>query len=243
MDGIPVVIEEAKETMEPVCYNGGDYNPVPGGVKVESGGIATSMGAYYTDTNGDGYDESLLMTAAHLGSDCGGNPNGDTLYQNGDKYGTIVEFDEDLDTMLADSSSTSLSPEQTIQEPFSTISVYGSVTKSGTFDIEETGEIIYKMGIKTGRESGTLIDVQHQPGGCRDHNGEGIRADINVVQGDSGGPIYDVESGAAYMLSHASIAAAKSSNSECGGTVWEHTWGPAAYEIKNVHGGGFISGP
>ena len=244
---IPVISYEAPET-EPPCVNDGDFDPVPGGVQISSGGAATSCCRYYADVDDDDADEACMLTCRHLAVSpdwgCNDTADGATVYQNGDEFGSVEDESSDLDTILVDSSHTSLSMNGEIEEESGSRDLSGYVTKSGTYDLEESNsDSVESMGHKTGLETGYVTEAGYYSGGkCPDFNAEGVKTTCDVADGDSGGPVYDVKYGDAYMLSHAAMYPDKTSYYECGVEVEPETWGPAAYEIRNTHGGHFVQG-
>lgn len=81
------------------CYNTGDWDDCPGGVTFDGNG--TSGSQYYYDTDGDGFGEPHILTAAHLfGDPCDHILVGKTADQTDDEWGTVEAQSGSLDAVV-----------------------------------------------------------------------------------------------------------------------------------------------
>ncbi|MFB6235923.1 MAG: trypsin-like serine protease [Halopenitus sp.] len=239
--GIPIVEKEYIEPKYMHCYNTGDYDNLPGGVILD--GVGSSGSQYYIDPDGDGAYDQHMLTAAHLAGDQCNDLTGTTITQTDDDWGTVKTQSASLDAITCKPNS-GFDVSNKIKEESGTKTVAGFVTKNGLADMQATGELMYKMGMETGEEVGYIDEMEVSSGpDCSDFNGEGVKAKIDVAQGDSGGPMYDVDGSDAYIIGISSTATDKKANdTDCeGDTVYSRTMGPTAYEINNVFGGQFIA--
>ena len=187
-NGIPVREIDAPDRILKNCCHHEDFDPVPGGVAVqtENGGVG-SAGFCVENENGD----RRLLTANHIWGTCEDNTDGE-LNQHTDKFGKVRTIDKDTDYALVEPTS----EEGLVYEVFVNglrYRVSGWKTQDGVSDMISTEENAYQTGATTCTTEGPIKgqgDVASAS--CVDFENHGIKADIGVAEGDSGGPFIDL---------------------------------------------------
>ena len=102
---------------------------------------------------------------------------------------------------------------------------------------------VYQVGLTTGETSGyiknTGLGSADSEINCVDFGGEGIEGDYKNAEGDSGGPVYHINNGGAYMINPYQQWFTKNGTINClGGTnqVGKTGAGTAAWEIHDQWG-------
>lgn len=243
IDGVPVVTEEYKEPVLTACYNDIDKDDLPGGVIFDGGG--TSGTQFYIDTDGDGSYEQYLMTAAHVTGDECYNQVGTDVTQKGDTWGTIIQQSSNTDTVVCEANSGYSVTNEILEQDGTTRFVTGSVSEDGLgVLVSSTTDTVTKTGDSLGTNSNLVLDENVSTGisSCVDYNDEGVRVDNNGAPGDSGGPIYDIRDGDAYILSITSGGLYETGDTDCDGdAILDETVGPSAHNLKNLYKGVFTA--
>lgn len=241
-DGIRVSVEERPDENNPLCYNIGTYNLVPGGVNMydssPNSGLATTGYPLQDASTG----EDLLLGASHPFAKCD-VVSGDTTWTVDEKIGEIERGSVGLDYVLTNYSGS-----------FSYNEIEGesgnSYTPIGYASENEIGNRVSSlfdgyssMGCATGRTTGGLGGKNITAANtCNDFNGEGVRGDADSANGDSGGPCFDIQNGGAdaELLYHVSRGTPETKKGEIyldciDSTVdlFNKHEGPAAYAVFN----------
>jgi len=242
-DGVPVEVIEYRGGSLGACEADVDITSnYPGGINVEtSTSTCTSFGttAIKVDVNNNPY----MLTAAHLWDACNNNITGDSAYNMGDIFGTVDDYNDDEDWATIDSGS---SLDDRIREEGGTrIDVVGHVNSNGVDDMITSGETVYKMGVTTGKEQGTVKGNGVFTGfDCVDFNGNGVETKVDYADGDSGGPVYDIEFGNAYIIhlnswqtgSNIGSQTCHPTSSNCNTPeIWTRDTGIGFYHLNNSH--------
>lgn len=239
-NGIPTKIQDFTERIPQYCTGDDSYDDLPGGVII--GGGATTGCRVHFDYDSDGTSEGFLWTAAHIfGSDVCDYSSGTTVYQKGDPWGHIKVDNVPNDSVFVRPKS-GYSIDGQINETNESLNVAGYVSKSGLADMVADGVSVYKTGIRTGTNEGTVIGtgVTDMDRSCVDYEDEGVNIDVYTLQGDSGGPIYDEVNGNAYMIGITSTGHRPTSYPNCElDDMLGRVEGPSAYHIANMTGGYF----
>lgn len=192
-EGTPVESREPRN-FERTCYNYSDFDPIPGGVTVESGDPVNGvdkLGSTGFEVN-DRYGNPRILSANHVWGLCDYNV-GKEVYQNGNFIGSVYQSDEKIDTALIEVE-TDKTISANIKEPSNTRSISGYKNKSGIEELYGSNSNISKMGVTTGKNEDVITEIEYSDGqDCIDYAGEGIETAHDVATGDSGGPIYNIE--------------------------------------------------
>lgn len=237
---------EESEGNEPLCYNQGDYNPVPGGVTIEGqkddlwAGPGTT-GAEVNNPDGN----PRLLTANHLTSSCGvAAEKGETIYQNGRKFGTVEEAHGDEDWMIVKPNSDFSTKEVLRRGDGEELPISGYYTQDGVDDLGCYGDgncrTVQSMGTTTGNTYGTVQQRGVLYDKCPNMNGYGLRLDMESAKGDSGGLSYGWEkfNGNEYavMLNIVNAGDNKDGTASCNGAQKYKTQiGIPLFHLANAH--------
>lgn len=240
VQGIPIKKVEPTnwKPMCSACYNEGTYDLTPGGVEFNDIGSCASI--YYLDYDNDDYYEKTMLTAAHVVGSCSDQLNGNSVNQGCESWGEVVDYNWTLDAVACNPTADYKAVDDIIQEENDTETVVGHVTESGLAEMQSSGETTYKTGKDTGTEYGVVKKTNIGDNSCMGFDGHGIKVSNDVTRGDSGGAIYDIDDGDAYMMSVTSKGGNDTGSTACDGDpIYEYTKGPGAYEINNRLGGFF----
>jgi hypothetical protein len=112
--------------------------------------------------------------------------------------------------------------------------------------VELTGEVetmasnestAAKQGISPGTEEGPVKSANVWQADCVRYDGDGVKLNIDVASGDSGGPIWEYQGeGDVHIITQTNEAYDSTNSTECGNTVYNTTFGFATYKILNSNG-------
>lgn len=243
INGVPVVTEEYGEPIFAACYNDADADDLPGGVVIEDKG--TSGTQFYIDIDGDGSYERHLMTALHLYGDSCYDQTGEDIIQKGDTWGTTTLQSSSTDTIVGRSNGGYAVTNEVLEPDTTTRTVAGSVSEDGLADlVSSSTDTVTKVGASLGENVNVVADkdVSDSFSSCVDYQNEGVLLDTNGAPGDSGGPIYDIRNGDAYIVSITSAIDNPTDNYDCNGNrIRKQTIGPSAHNIKDTYKGVFTA--
>lgn len=234
-NGIPIRETEATDgELKNCCYHD-DFDPVPGGVAVQTAGGGVGSAGFCVN-NADG--NRRLYTANHLWGGCEDNTGGQ-LNQHTDEFGTVKTIDKDTDYALVKPTST----EGLVNEVFVNglrYTVSGYKTHDGISDLITSGETCYQTGATSCTTEGPITGQGSvKTTSCYDFEDHGIKADIAAAEGDSGGPFVDLVefSGTQYaaIISHLTWGGVSTEiccHWGCGGHG-KPNYGPAFHNLTN----------
>lgn len=219
------------------CYNAGDYSNYKGGMLISDDGTfgsSTGTAGYPVKKDGTEY----MLSAQHVFDSCGWNVS-DTTYQKSEKLGSIEDGSVSGDYVVTTAGYNGTSLTNEIREPDGT-----TRTISGAASEEEISRRVSDLfdgyttvGATTGTTTGGLGEKDFGFTGCNDLRNNAIRGSADGAPGDSGGPMYSVENGDAFILGHVSVVESKKKNSTgCGGVDiirYDKTIGFPAFEVES----------
>lgn len=228
---VPVAVSREGPLQDTAYRN--DYDPVPGGVlmngtydveatttcKVEKGGSTYMMNCRHVFTvDDDSVDEPSCSYDDTVG---------DPADQNYDYIGDVAEAFVHHDVALVPLESNNRGGfSDTIVNQSGYIEGY--VTKDGISDMQSSGETTHKRGIATGASTGEVLKYEITSFcGNGNYLSTLVKTSNTTEGGDSGGPIYDVDTlnGQDYLFIISPSTQAKNDNS----------FGSAAYSLHNGH--------
>lgn len=225
------------------CYNEAVYEPTPGGVTFGGG---TAACEFYADPYETGYPRRVMLTAAHViqSDTCPFDDFADhPVDQHCEDWGKSYVGDGVLDVACVEPNGHPKTTAGYIKQVggYSDASVEGYVDEIGLADMVSNEGIVWKTGIMTGTQWGELKDFHLGNYNCVNWGGDGVLALIKSSSGDSGGPVYDVRNGDAYMISVHSSGGASIQELDCEDQqMTEATHGTAAYRIRDEFNGQFV---
>jgi len=176
-----------------------DYDPIPGGVHIESAVVNNSSSCCRVRKDG----QEFLMAARHSFIDDDNNRDScstrNILYaeaqQNGNYYGYVVEEYPEYDTVLTeldtDGNRSGLSGAIIGESGLPS----GHISKDGVDSMisDSNSETVYKQGVNHCEGSGQV--ESREDNYCSSIiRKELVRTTVEFGNGDSGGPVYDVQS-------------------------------------------------
>lgn len=234
VDGVSIRRTEAPD-VELKCCHHEDYDPVPGGVAVQTGGGGVGSAGFCVE-NSDG--NRRLLTANHLWGECEDNTGGQ-LNQHTDEFGTVEAIDTDTDYALVRPTSTEGIDDRVYVNGIR-YTVSGYKTYDGISDLISSGETCYQTGGTTCTTEGPITGQGSvEQYNCYDFEGHGIKADIYTAGGDSGGPFVDLIefSGNQYAAIIGHLTWGDSQSTECchWGCGYSGTpnYGPAFHNLRD----------
>ena len=253
VDGIPVIIRSPIDAVESdgcdelnACVNEDVYNPTPGGVTFDG---ATAGSSFYVDDNGDGsYDTSLMLSCGHCvgdGDPCDGFNSSTTVSQHCEDWGSLYKGDGKRGVVLLEPNTNHDVTDKIQAADGTEHPIAGYMTESGIADKCSTGDLVQKTGIMTSDQHGQIkrYDFGNLTD-CRKWYGEGVEVAVGATAGDSGGPMYDVQDGDAYMVAVLSVNGAVGDiyDYDCNGNpAYGECYGTAAYEVRRHFDGYYRS--
>ncbi len=211
------------------CNNMGDYDGVVGGVEsraIQDGdNTLDETGTICCPVKKDSTEYALVANHMFLPNDseCDGNWDKRLFQDDADDYiGKVKRYNESMDYALVKPYDSSVSMQQRVEsESWSDGEIISHVTKTGLQDYMATETTVYKMGVSTGKGSGTIrkIDASFTKG-CPNIDGEGVRTEASSAAGDSGGPHYlpTNSDGISIIGSHVGTKQLLSEGTTCTGT-------------------------
>lgn len=228
-------IEETSGEVEALTCSGQfSTDPYHGGLMLNGQGVGTSG---YRMTDGS---NEYMLTANHVvASGC----NLDTGFTpetiTGDDIGPVQDGHKIHDWALfgVDQSSgiTDISNKIWYDGNYIT-SVDGYKTQSGLNQMIGQNGQVWKQGQVTGFHKGVLRGIgswARGPNDCIRMDGAGVRAEVESGAGDSGGPLWDQDSGGAYVISQISIGVEDTNNYICNTELDKYAVGWPTYKIVN----------
>lgn len=213
-NGVKIETTNAEPRTQISCGGFTDnINPAKGGIACDGDGPGTvTLGIDWTESSAD----DLLLTCAHLWDyNCSGDMENEDLAQGGNHYGNVIKWDHSADFAIVDGDDGSWTDENSegkIKDEEGTWPVDAWYTEYGLDNLMSKGETdsVYSMGTTTGQTSGDVTKV----GGvdtsaeCFTYDGHGVKADMIVGNGDSGGPMYTYndDNSKAVMVSMSNLA-------------------------------------
>ncbi|WP_257300561.1 hypothetical protein [Haloarchaeobius sp. FL176] len=197
VEGVPVSIKEWVPPEPDACNtNCTEYNPVPGGVRVENNDYPSYEPATSCCPARDSANNAGLITCAHFYSCFDGKVKGKNLLQGNSSpkiVGEVTEFSWGDDFVFADS--TKSVSEVNIRDDinFSGRNVRGYVTKNALADMMSTSgnDNVKKFGINTGLDTGGNIEqIKKSKPLCDEQGDHFVEIDLATGNGDSGGPYF-----------------------------------------------------
>jgi len=184
-----------------------------------------------------------MLTAAHVLDESGCNDVvGNSVEQNGGIWGEVVIDEGDMDVVACLPNSNFTVDDTILEEDGEKIPIWGHVTKYGLYDMISDQNLVKKTGTTTGTEYGVPLEIYTEEDGCSGSGSwEGLKTELDSAGGDSGGPVYDVRDGDAYMVD-LHQAGSGSNGSECDTDVTKYSYGVTAYQINERLGGSFVYG-
>jgi hypothetical protein len=232
---INVIKRRPEQIHHTSCYNLGNFDPMPGGVAM---GTSSGANSFTSGTLVSQDSAELMLTCAHPFLDDNGYKIYDTAYQNTQEMSDLYDHDPNQDWATVGSGPDVSSFDESIEE--SSAKVDGRVTESGLRDLMSNNDTVYRQGIASGTQSGTITEINQD----RDNDVPGLKTDqvvldMYVVRGDSGGPIYHQYSfnGCTYnaIVGIQSSAADPSGVYENCGDNFDTSYGGQAYSIHDSH--------
>jgi len=193
--GIPVATREVKEGV-PLSCDGftGNINPARGGIACSGEQDGTlALGVNKSSASAD----DLVLTASHLWGDCEEAVVGSSMYQGGNKYGTVAEHNVDNDWAIVDGADGTFGDEEStgkIRDENGDWPVDAWYNQNGLDNLASSEtETVYSMGTTTGQTEGTVKNagVGNTFSGCVTYDDKGVNCELKNAEGDSGGPIYN----------------------------------------------------
>lgn len=240
------VVTQEVGVSDVLCYNQGDFDPVPAGVTIEGTGLYGLAGTSGPEVDGPDGDTHLL-TASHLTGKCGASTDTQKFEQNGDDFGTVTESDGDEDWAIVDPN-TNYSTKNTVRnEDGGELTISGWYTEDGVDDLgcyASDGECktVISMGTTTGRTYGTVQERGVRRDNCPSLNSFGLRLYMDSAKGDSGGLTYGRETynGTTYavMLNIVNAGETENGTVTCDGDSlqkYKYQFGIPLYHLHNVH--------
>lgn len=209
INGITIRTEiDDKEATQAACANAGNFADYQGGMLISgsSNFVSDDTGtAGYPVTDGD---KNYMLTAQHTFSGC--DPTKfDFTYQKSENLGNIQEATTSGDYALTSASAQGTEIKNKIREPDGTERTVSGCASKEQIANRATSPVdgYTQIGVTTGNTVGGLgkknVYYEDRVSSCRDfRNGQGIRGSADGAQGDSGGPMYSVEDGDAFVLGH-----------------------------------------
>lgn len=164
-----------------------------------------------------------------------------------DFLGEAKDWDENADWATISNGSRNKTDE--IRNESERLTVNGVLSESAVADKVSKWcsdqEPVHKMGWTTGHTEGCLTEdhvtisdwalVDAWGGTCSSLEGEGIEVNIYGAQGDSGGPIYERNSGWVYLVTNVSMGNV-TDQKICGDRKeFDYLYGCAAYHMRNQY--------
>jgi hypothetical protein len=238
--GVDVEFAPTREWKDACHYD--TYDDVEGGVPVEArwdenGTSYTGWGTAALPVNDENGNERLL-TANHLWENqkCG-SATGEEATQYTQDFGEVAVSEPGADFALVEKTNSSLEMSTGIQEEFGSQNISGYYPEDGLSDLVSEGKDVHKMGVTTGKTTGTIKAMNERIGfDCNDLEGHGVVVDgLNVGEGDSGGPMYRIEEIGGFkwavLVGHTSQFRQVDDNKSCvgesrdiGNTAGGHAW-------------------
>jgi len=195
----------------------------------------------WVDVNGDGVREHTLLTANHVVGDRCSYNTWNTVTQNDSDWGTVRKSSKVLDAaaVLPDSNHDVAYhiEDGSVGNP----EVDGYITENGVDGMCSTGESVYRMGVGTGHNEGT-VDNTHtgDESVCSGFFGHGVRCEVNTYFGDSGCANFAMDGGKAYIISIHSLGDTSASDTNCNGDqIRSFSGGASAYRVRQEWDGWF----
>ena len=235
LQGITVATEAALPRGLSACFNEESFNPVPGGVVVQpvaDGRFGTACCRAVVD------GEPRLLTAAHLWDACRTAPQGEPLYQSDRRIGRVTSFRRDYDIALVDPDEGTDLADSIKLNTDRRLPVSGSLTEWGVALFLSEGRQVVNMGVSSGLTRGRLSAAYVEEGWnrCVDFDGHGVEARYRNVEGDSGGPVFAVHEGDAYLVAPQQMWVDRL-GTDCGdNVVGDRGRGTAAYHLTDELG-------
>lgn len=192
INGIPIKIEELSEKPEFACVHRGSFSPTPAGVHVgefDNSRTGGTIGAHVYNSNGN----LRTLTANHvLGDECTDN-SGKTAYQGNTTFGNVEGTNEEADTALINPSRGTNS--EILEADDDRYELYAHRTEDGIADLISSGSTVKSTGTATGTTSGPIkqMHVGSLDNSCVGFFGHGVITNADAADGDSGGPVYNIE--------------------------------------------------
>lgn len=233
IEGIPVRTRETGGS-EPTCVdaNASTFTNAPAGVGFDDGSAGTSC----LEVLDDGPGEPRLLAANHVW-ECRDSAAGGAE----ECVGSVARNSPEVDYALvareagggadADAGASFTRP------------VVGYRTKDGVRDLVSSGETVRALGVTTGVTEGPVTRMNEGSSECFTCGGEGVQTAATTAEGDSGGPVYaletvDGERGAVvvHMNSEGAVHAdTRPTRVNADTRFYENTRGVAFYHLRNEH--------
>lgn len=232
LEGIPVRTRETGGG-EPTCVNAdaGTFTTAPDGVGFDDGSAGTCFLEVLDD---DDPDEPRLLSANHVWErrDAGGAGRAD------ERCGSVARNSQAVDYALVEKEAAGSDEEGPFPRP-----VVGYRTKDGVRDLVSADETVRALGITTGVTEGPVTRMNEGSSEWFTCDGEGVQTAATTAEGDSGGPVYaletvDGERGAVvvHMNSAGAVHAGTRPTRVSEDTrFYENTRGAAFYHLRNEH--------
>jgi hypothetical protein len=214
------------------CSGQFSTDPYHGGLMLNGKGVGTSG---YRMTDGS---NEYMMTANHVVAsgcnvDIGFTP--DTI--TGDGIGPVHDGHKVHDWAIfgVDQSSgiTDISNKIWYDGNYNT-SIDGYKTQSGLNQMIGKNGQVWKQGQVTGFHKGVLRGTGSWGGtGCILMDGKGVKVEVPTGEGDSGGPLWDQDSGNAYVISQISVGVEETNNYICNTVIDKYVHGWPTYMVVN----------
>lgn len=244
ISGITIRTEvDDKVATETACANAGNFSDYQGGMLISgspdfvSDDTATA-GYPVTDGNKD-----YMLTAQHTFSGCDPTTY-DFTYQKSENLGNIQEATTSGDYALTSASAQGTEIKNKVREPDGTERAVSGCASEEQIANRAASPIdgYSQIGVTTGKTVGGIgkknAYYNDRVAECRDfRSGQGIRGSADSAQGDSGGPMYSVEDGDAFILGHLCFSKSRKSVIDgCGDrTFYEYntSFGFPAHLVEN----------
>jgi len=231
INGISIDITEGQQISPVSCNevcNDTVYDPVPGGAKYsveyqdnEPSGGTTSAKVYYNGNYG-------ILTCAHtfFNDDCGRGVNGD-MYQLYQEYVGDVYVDNEVQdwAIVLDDSSEKSGFTYELRDTGNDFRGQGS--EYYVNNLISSNEIVEKYGAATCFNSGEIIDIGSSNTDCGTIYDQ-VNFGIDINDGDSGGPVYNYDSGPGGDLVYVCMA---NRGADCSG----QGYGVSGYKLANSY--------
>jgi len=228
IDGVPVR-KEAGERMERTCANRDDFDPIPGGVHLNSNGSAFTSFA-----TAEKEDNEYLLTASHPWDACEGSTQGESVEQHYNQYGEVDASHPYLNVARTEVTDSSYSLDSgVIQTEDQTYTIAGVATEDGVDNYMSTDTTIRKIGISTGDTTGEVDDMNVSRYTCPSFNSDGVRLTNNQAGGDSGGPAFRGYSSGNCTLVNINTYGYDKFSTVCNNPEYRYDAGTAAYKIED----------
>ncbi len=225
------------------CYNDGNFSNYKGGMYIsDNSTFPDTYGTAGYPVSKDGND--YMLTAQHVFDDCNW-AEWDNTCQKSDFLGYIKKGSVTGDYVATNAAASGTSIVNKIREPDGTVrTVSGAASEKQISNrCSDPFDGYTQVGVTTGATTGGIKDKDLGTSGCNDLRDEAFLGGADGAPGDSGGPMYSVENGDAFILGHLSgISKKKKNMTTCGGDSVvrrDNTLGFPAYEVE---GDGFTIG-